>query len=520
MVAHLVRLKLTLTLNGLRRSAWVTVGFVVGALYGLGALLAALGALGYVSTQAFELREMTGVLAGAGLVLIWWVVPLVAFGLDATMEPARFAPFPIPRSALLVGLTVAGLLGVPGVLTLLGALGASVLWWHEPRAIPAAILGALLAVLTCLLGSRALTAVLARIVVKRTVREAGAALVLVPLVVAAPLLARLVPAGFDLRQVDVMPLVRVVGWTPLGAAWGLAPDVAAGRWGQAAARLLVALATVAAAAFAWDRALGRALVEPVRETTKRRDRGLGMFGHVPATPLGAVLARCLTYWLRDPRYAMAVVLVPVLPVVFALVDPGGRLVLVAAPLSGFLMAWSISADVAYDGTAFWMHAAAPLRGTADRWGRALAAGVPTVVVVVVLAVGSALLSGRPGAIPALVGCGLGMAGVSLGVASVASALVVYPVRQPGDSPFSVRQGATMPAFLTQLGGWALVAAMSSPVAVLTVVAVGQDRPGVGWAALVVGPVLGGAVLALGVRLGGRLLDRTGPDLLRRLLAMT
>ena len=80
MVAHLVRLKLTLTANGLKRSAWVTVGFVVGALYGLGVLVTCLGALGYVSTQAFSLREMTGVLAGAGLVLVWWVVPLVAFG--------------------------------------------------------------------------------------------------------------------------------------------------------------------------------------------------------------------------------------------------------------------------------------------------------------------------------------------------------------------------------------------------------------------------------------------------------
>ena len=520
MVAHLVRLKLTLTANGLRRSAWVTVGFVLGALYGLGALLTSLGALGYVSTQDFELREMTGVIAGAALVLAWWVVPLVAFGLDATMEPARFAPFPIPRSRLLVGLTLAGLVGVPGVLTLLGALGAAVLWWHEPRAIPVAVLGAVLAVLTCLLGSRALTTALARIVVKRKVREAGVALVLIPLVVAGPVLTRLVPAGFDPREVDVAPLVRVLGWTPLGAAWGLAPDVAAGRWGQAAGKLLVALATVVAAAFAWDRALGRALIEPVRETAKRRDRGLGVFGHVPGTPLGAVLARCLTYWLRDPRYAMAVVLVPVLPIVFALVDPGGRLVLVAAPLSGFLMGWAISADVAYDGTAYWMHVASPLRGVADRWGRALAAGALAVVVVVVLAVVSALLSHRPGVIPALVGCGLGMAGVSLGVASVASALVVYPVRQPGDSPFSLRQGATMPSFLTQIGGWALVAALSSPVTVLAVVAVGGGHPAAGWAALVVGPLLGAGVLTLGAWLGGRLLDRTGPDLLRRLLAMT
>ncbi|MBN9375228.1 MAG: hypothetical protein J0I40_07530, partial [Cellulomonas sp.] len=151
--------------------------------------------------------------------------------------------------------------------------------------------------------------------------------------------------------------------------------------------------------------------------------------------------------------------------------------------------------------------------------RALAAASVTVVVVLTLSVVSAMLSHRLTLLPALVGCGLGMAGCALGVASVASALVVYPVRQPGDSPFSIRQGATLPAFLTQIGGWALVAAFSSPVTVLTSLAV-AGHPAAGWAALVVGPVLGGGVLALGAWLGGRLLDRTGPDLLRRLLAMT
>ena len=39
MVAHLVRLKLALLRNGLRRSAWQVVGLAVAALYGLGAIV-------------------------------------------------------------------------------------------------------------------------------------------------------------------------------------------------------------------------------------------------------------------------------------------------------------------------------------------------------------------------------------------------------------------------------------------------------------------------------------------------
>jgi ABC-2 type transport system permease protein len=519
-VAHLLRLKLTLTANGLRRNPWVAVGLVLGALYGLAALVAALAAFGYVSTQAFVLREMTGVLLGGALVLAWWIVPLVAFGLDSTLEPVRFAPYPLPRRTLFVGLTLAALLGVPGVLTVLGALGSAVLWWREPVAFVVALIGAVLAVLTCVLGARALSTALARVVVRRRVREIGLGLVVLPLMFAGPILSRALPAGLDLRQADVAPVVRVVGWTPLGAAWALAPDVAAGRWAQAGARLLVALATVAVLGWAWQRALGHALVEPVRETTKRRDRGLGLLGRLPATPLGAVTARCLTYWVRDPRYATAVVLVPVLPLVFALVDPGRQLVLVAAPLAGFLVGWSICADVANDGTAFWLHVASPLRGGADRWGRALAAGGIAVVAVGAIGVASAFVAHRPDAIPALIGCGLGAAGSALGVSSVASALVVYPVRQPGDSPFSVRQGATLSAFLTQLVGWTLVGALTSPVIVLTALAIAGGHPAAGWAALVVGPVLGAGVLAIGAWLGGRTLERTAPDLLRRLVAMT
>ena len=519
MVEHLVRLKLALLAGGLRRSPWVLLGTVLGALYGLGVLAMAVSALGYVSTLTFELREMVGVILGAALVAVWWFVPLVAFGLDSTLDPARFATFPVPRRQLVVGLALSGLIGVPGVLTVLGAAATAVLWWQEPAAIPAALLGAALAVALCIVGARALTTALAPIVVRRRVREAGVALVLVPLVFIGPVMSRLVPQGFDLRQADVAPLVRVLGWTPLGAPWALGPDVAAGRWALAAGHLLVALASLAGVAWIWERALGHVLVEPVRETTKRRERGLGWFGRLPARPTWAIAARCLTYWSRDPRYAMAVVLVPVLPVVFALVDPGGPMPLVAGPLSGFLMGWAISADVAYDGTAFWMHAAAPLPGRSDRWGRALAALALAVPVVVVMSVVPALALHRPGAIPALIGGGLGTALTALGVSSVASALVVYPVKQPGDNPFAVRQGATMPALLTQVAGWTTVAVLTAPVLVLTVLSVARDQPGLGWAALVVGPALGTVVLVVGVVLGGRALDRTGPDLMRRLLAM-
>ncbi|WP_448631488.1 hypothetical protein [Cellulomonas soli] len=87
MVAHLVRLKLTLLRNGLRRSAWQVVGLVFGALYGLGILAVVVPSAVALSLQDVALQRDVTVLLGALLVLGWWVVPLLAFGVDATLDP-------------------------------------------------------------------------------------------------------------------------------------------------------------------------------------------------------------------------------------------------------------------------------------------------------------------------------------------------------------------------------------------------------------------------------------------------
>lgn len=519
MVGNLVRLKLTLLRNGLRRSAWQVVLLALGLLYGLGALAMVTGGLVYVSTQPLVLRELVVVVVGAALVLAWCVVPLVAFGVDATLDPARFAPYPIPRPQLLAGLALSGVVGIPGVITVVASLASAMLWWREPAALAASLVGAALAVATCIVGSRALTTALARVVVRRRVRELGAALVLIPMMFIGPAMSGLTIGASRIKAADMAPVVHAVGWTPFGAAWALAPDVASGRWGQAGARLVVALVTVAVAVLVWDRSLARALVDPPHDVAGRRQRGLGWFDRVPAGPLGAVVARCLTYWVRDPRYAMSVVAVPVFPVLFAVLGMGDGLVLASGPLAGFLLGWSISSDVSFDGPAFWTHVAAGVRGGVDRLGRVLAALLLGAPVVTVLTVACALFLHRPDAVPALLGCSLGMLTTTLGASSVASALVVYRVRKAGENPFSTQQGATVPAMLTQLAGWTAVGLLCTPVIVLTVMAVAGHRPGLGWAALVLGPVLGAGLLAVGVRVGGRTLDRTAPDLLRRLMAM-
>lgn len=518
MVAHLVRLKLSLLRNGLRRSPWQVIGLAVAALYGLGAIVVVVASMAAVSVQDPDIRGLVTALLGSVLVLGWWVVPLISFGVDATVDPARFVTFTIPRRSMLVGLGIGAVIGIPGVVTAVAALSMAGVWWRTPVAMLAGMVCVPLAIATCIVGGRATTSASSHLMGKRRVRELMAAAALIPLLLVGPLISRVSMSSGSITREGLTKIADVLGWTPLGAVWAVPWSVADGRWATAAARFGIAVGTLVVLAVVWDRSLAHALVNPVHESVSTRSRGLGWFGRLPATPLGAVTARSLTYWVRDPRYALAIAIVPLLPVLMWIFSPGGSALLFLGPTAAFLLGWGISADVAYDGSAFWTHLAAPVTGLTDRLGRVLGASAVALPVVVVYVVGSALLTDRPGAIPALLGVSTGVLCTAFGGASIVSALVVYPVQQPGDNPFQTRQGASMVAVTSQLVGWSAVLALSLPEAVLAFLAVSQSDAALGWATLVVGVLLGGLLLVVGLRVGGRTLERNGADLLRRIMA--
>jgi ABC-2 type transport system permease protein len=228
----------------------------------------------------------------------------------------------------------------------------------------------------------------------------------------------------------------------------------------------------------------------------------------------------LTYWVRDPRYSASIAVVPLLPVVLLVAgrETDGLVLLVLAPLTAWVLGFGISADVAYDHTAFALHVATGTTGKADRWGRALpvvAVGTP---VVFLFAGASVAVSGRWYALPALLGLSIGVLLVTVGVSSAVSARLLYPVAKPGDSPFKQPQGAAMATLVAQTITGALTLAGTLPVAALALAAVFLPSPALGWATLVVGPVLGVAVLLLGVRWGARTFDRRAPELLQQVLS--
>ncbi len=513
----LVRLKLALLRGGLRLGAWQAVGTVLAW---LAALLAGIATL----LLAVHLRLAVGtdeaaattVLAGSLLVLGWILVPVLTAGVDDTLEPGRFALLPVPASRLVPGLTLAGVVGAPGLVALCAAVALVVVWSGDLLAAAVAVVAGPLGVLTCVVASRLSTGWAARLLGGRRAREATT---LVALVVLSG--AGLLPVALSAllgRAGRLEVVVAVLGWTPLGLPWAAPAAVASGDVVGGLARLVLAALVVVAGLAAWTPMLRTDLVSPLSTGGPAATVGRSVVDRVPTGPVWAVTARRLTAWRRDPRYLAALV-APVIasaaPVVIGLTSPDGEgrgLLLVVGPVVSALLALTSSNDVGYDGSAFAAHLVTAVPGRADRLGRCIATLVVALPLSLVASVAGALLAGRPELVPGMVGIGLALLLAGIGAGSVSGALAAYPMPEAGSNPFRANSGASGRALVGQLATTGVTGAAATPSIALTVTAALVDDR-YAWLALVVGAGLGAAALAAGVVLGGRVVDARGPELL-------
>lgn len=519
MVAHLLRLKLTLLRNSFRRSPWQLIGLAIGGLYALG--IAGICAAGLILLRSaeVELAQTFVVLGGAAAVLGWAVIPVVASAVDMTLDPARFTTFSVPMPKMLAGLALGGLIGIPGLATAIVALSTVGTWWRGPLDPVAALAGAILGVLTCIVLSRVVTTATAGLAASRRFKDASSLVFMIPLILLGPLVAVVARGVAD--SADFLPgFANTLSWTPLGAAWSLGGDVSAGNPGVAVLKLLIAVGTLGGLTWCWKVLLERALVTPPYAGSSRRKGGhLGLFGLLPATPAGAVTARSLTYWLRDPRYSGSLVVIPLLPVLmfFQGSQTGEYGVLtVMGPLTAFMLAWAISADVSYDNTAFALHLASGVRGLDDRLGRATACLVFALPVTVAFSIFPFMVTQDWINLPGVLGFSLGILLTGLGLASVVSARYTVAVPLPGDSPFKKPPGNVAQTLGVQFGGMGVLLLLVSPEGVLLLLQLVTGEPLFGWINLGVGPILGLVMFGTGVRLGGKWLDTRGPELLAQL----
>ncbi|WP_061782145.1 hypothetical protein [Microbacterium hominis] len=523
MVATVLRLRYRILGNTLARRPWQLVGFCFGILWALGILGSVITGLVAIAVfQSLDVARAVAVTGGSALLLGWVLGPVLVTGMDTTVDADKLAPFPLTTRQVMLALAATGLTGIPGIATSIAALATVALWVRWPVAALVAVPCLALAVLTCVVASRLVSALSTGLGGNRRGRELVGTVVLVLLIMSGPIITgtlALLGSARDLGE-QVWQIAGVLSWTPIGATWAVPGDVAAGAWGSAALKLLIALATLGVLWMLWARALHGATTAPRQRAAKvARSGALGLFGRMPTGGVGATWARSLTAWLRDPRYLRQLLVVPLFPLLFAFTGGiDGFMFSSSAILVAFVLCLAGYTDVSYDGTAFASVLATGIRGRDDRLGRALGAASIGIPLVVLVAVVTTAVGGRSAELPAILGAALGLLLGGYGVSAVSSALIVSPVAAPGDSPFKSVPGQT---FLTGLLVFVVMGAclvLGAPAIAFAIAGLVTGAPLWGWVALAVGIGVGGGAAALGVWLGGRALDRSGPDLLQRIKA--
>lgn len=522
MAALCIALKYRLVWRSLATSPWAIVGAVLALLWAMGAIVGIGAAAVSIRALAPELGAHAAVLGGAGLVVLL-VGLTVVMGTTDPLAPERFSLLPVRAGRLQRGLFVASVVDIVGIATL-ALLGAGLIVWSAwPAALVTAIVLLPLALATCLLIARVASDLLARQLAGRRSRDIMAVLLLVVLMTLG-LSISAVTAG--LETVDDLPgliagVAATVAWTPIGAVFDVPRAVAGGAWLEAAAKLAIAVATVALCWWAWGRMLRGRLENPIAERGGGRVReGRLLDRMLPATPVGAIAARGLRYRRRDVRHLLnviAVLLVPAMLLGLQLVQSGGEGVSELVLLLPVLMAWIstsvVQLDTAYDNSAFAAHILAGVRGADDRAGRLLAISIPVVPVLVVTSILCTALVGRWELLPASLGAGLGVYGILAGITIWVAVHLPGEAPPPGSNPFGKGSSGGAQALVGTL-----IASLAGAIPVLALLATAIASlwiPWLAWVVLGLGLALGGVAVWLGITRGGAALDRLAPEVLAK-----
>jgi len=209
---------------------------------------------------ASDVARTVVVIGGSALTLGWAIFPVIAYGIDETLDPARFATFAVPRRQLVLGLLVSSLVSVPAAVTTILGLATVITWSRSVLALLVAPVAAAVAVLTCVALSRVTSTAFSAMSRHRMGREAVSVLVLLLAVglgvAGSSIIKRLSTPGLLAHLADVL------GWTPLGLAWAAPADIVGGAIGTGLLRLALATVVLAAALLAWDSLLRTALENP------------------------------------------------------------------------------------------------------------------------------------------------------------------------------------------------------------------------------------------------------------------
>jgi ABC-2 type transport system permease protein len=533
-----VRLKWTLWKRSYRKNVGKIIGTSIGTLYALGGLTALVFTFLGTTLWAGEGELFPQIVRGLGAatVLLWFLIPVFAFGLDDTLDPRSFALFPRSAKELQPGMFAAAALSVPSIFTLLAigiATAFELLWlivfgqgagWIVLGAlalIPANLAGYAL----CLLLPRAWFAHSASRASSRKGRELGGILGFLVMFAAIYTVSLTMQRIEDLDTAWVreqLPrAVDVLAWTPLGALFSVPMDLAEGRVLTALLRVLIGAATIVLVWRWWRRSIDLSLTSALTGDASSGQAKVSPLvpRFAPVGPFGAVMGRALRYWRRDTRYLAALGIYPVIIVFFVamgfMVPEARPMMLGMAVFMCAMTGLSVSNEIGFDGPAGWVNIVTSLPARANLLGRVLAMGVLMVPAVVVVTIALPLLYGMPQLIPMTLLGSLGAMISGWGTSMVAGVMLPYPSSPPGTNPMKDKSASSSNAML------------SMAVSMLAVFVPMLPPLGLGiWGAVtgnlllvtlagVLALAIGVTVMLIGLRIASARLDARYPDIFQK-----
>ncbi|WP_312034304.1 ABC transporter permease [Actinoplanes sp. TBRC 11911] len=513
-----VRLKLRLIGNNLRGRPVRIVLFLTGVV--VAALLAIGGYAIFAVPGVADSARAAGILlplGGAALVLGWLFLPIVFFGVDESLDPARFALLPLPRRTLITGLFVASMAGLPAVSTLVatGGMVDTAARLGGIGALVAELAGILCGLILCVTLSRAVTSAFATGLRSRRSRELAVVLLAVLASMLGPIQLAAVAAAQRAEWDAIATVARVVGWTPLGAPFTLGLDVVADRAWAVPVKLLIVLVTIVLLLRWWAATVENAMLGGVAAAGGRAAGASGapvdllLVRWLPRTAFGALVSRELRYWSRETRRRAALITFTVaglfLPIPLAM--SGGN----AGPtvlLIGAIGAVALANQFAYDGSAYAANVIAGVPGRLEVHSRATAHAIFVVPVMVVIAIVVGVVSGDAASIPARFGLLVATYGVGLGMVLPLSVRAAYAL-PASTSPFAISSGGGAAKGLLTAGVMLGTVIVALPLQILAWT-LGGVWP---WIGLPAGVAYGAAAYLIGSGIAGDLLDRRMPEVL-------
>ena len=531
MIFTMVRLRWALTFSVMRKSIWQKIGFGIAIVFGL-ALICALGFAGWEAgkyldpgmlpdTKNWQEFQALPIMVASIVSIFTLFINLFMFGSDTTLKSRSFALYGIPYVKSQAGMLLGSLFGALSISCTI-ALALWSLAYRNFGIVPvlASVIAAPLYVATIVSLSKMLIELLDTILINKHSRNIFYIVIFVAYMIFVASMNR---HGSSPNEIVFgSSFCAVSAFTPLSAAIALPLDAINGNYLALATRFLICVVTIAVC-FAIS--VFCAKLEPkllrCEQKTVVKTKGIGLFAAVPDNTVGAIIARIISVMRRDMRQ-LFLLLMPLFMLVVPTASLTGSIgfkgLADGLGVSGWLMyaalmiGMVVGNNIAYDGTAFTMHAIIGVKGVNDRLAHSIVWSVICVVYFALLGVGFYvflfLVANIQQSVNAVIFqtlSPLGVAFASIGIGLISSCIAMYPVASI-EKPFSRPQGSAGARSFAPLGFMLLSAVCMIP-SIAAAIAFMILNTNLLWIASILFVVNGAIVLVVGVIISGKVMDK-------------